>query len=135
MIATLRSMERLTGTKIVCEFEQGFTDDWDIHLQADELEELEAINVGHDDVTDHQFELVHVLPLPEHVQRRLRVRHRCHCTRHKSCKKNKKQKVARKFHLASTSISITMESRGKFTGAAKKARTLTVVVTMLQLFL
>jgi hypothetical protein len=47
MIATLGSMERLTGTKMVREFEQGFTDDWDIHLQADDLKELEAVNASH----------------------------------------------------------------------------------------
>ena len=45
---------------------KGFTDDWKIHLQADELEELEAVHVGlgHGDVADHQVELVPVLPLP-----------------------------------------------------------------------
>ena len=61
---------------------KGFTDDWEIHLQADELEELEAVHVGlgHGDVADHQVELVPVFfPLPEHVQRRLGVRHHCRC--------------------------------------------------------
>ena len=80
MIATLGSMERLTGTKMVREFEQGFTDDWDIHLQADELEELEAVNAGHENITDNHVELViPVLPFPEHLQRRLRLCHCCHC--------------------------------------------------------
>jgi hypothetical protein len=58
---------------------KGFTDDREIHLQADELKELEAVHVGHDDVTDHQVELVPILPLPEHVQCRLGVRHHRYC--------------------------------------------------------
>ena len=58
---------------------KGFTDDREIHLQADELKELEAVHFGHVDVGDHQVELVLVLPLPEHVQRRLGVRQHCHC--------------------------------------------------------
>jgi len=70
MIATLGSMERLTGTKMVCEFEQGFTDDWDIHLQVDDLKELETVNASHENVTDNHVKLViPALPLPEHVQR------------------------------------------------------------------
>jgi len=60
---------------------RGFTDDWYIHLQADELEELEAVNaVRHENVTDNQVELVFpVLPRSEHVQRRGCIGHRCHC--------------------------------------------------------
>ena len=58
---------------------KGFTDDWEIHLQADELKELEAVHVGHDDVADHQVELIPVLPLPEHVQRHPGVRHHRRC--------------------------------------------------------
>ena len=58
---------------------KGFSDDWEIHLQADELEELEVVHVGHGNVADHQVELVPVLPLSEHVQCRPGVRHHRRC--------------------------------------------------------
>jgi len=60
---------------------QGFTDDWNIHLQADELEELEVVNaVRHEQVTDNKVELVtHVLSHSEHVQRHGCVSHHCLC--------------------------------------------------------
>ena len=78
---------------------KGFTDDWKIHLQADELEELEAVHVGlgHGDVADHQVELAPVLPLPEHVQRRLGVRHHCRCVA--PPESNRKNKITpKKIH-------------------------------------
>lgn len=59
---------------------KGFTDDWDIHLESDELEELEAVNAGHENIADNQVELViPVLLLPEHVQCCLHLHHCCHC--------------------------------------------------------
>ena len=80
MIAILCTLGRMPCIKIgKMSLSKGFTYDWEIHLQADELEELEAVHVGHDDVADHQVELVPVLPLPEHVQRRPGVRHHRHC--------------------------------------------------------
>ena len=38
------------------------TNDGQIHLEADELEELEAVHVGHVDVADDQIKHVLVLP-------------------------------------------------------------------------
>jgi hypothetical protein len=69
VIAILSTMRRMSCIKMrKMSLSKGFTDDWEIHLQVDELEEFEAIHVGDDDIADHQFELVPILPLPKHVQ-------------------------------------------------------------------
>jgi hypothetical protein len=61
---------------------KGFTDDWYIHLDVDELHELENIHAGHVQVGDHQVELIHAaLHLPEQLQRPLWLQDRRHCTR------------------------------------------------------
>jgi hypothetical protein len=53
------------------------TDDGQIHLEADEVEELEAVHVRHAHVSDDQVELL--LPCHEHPQRRLCIHHRRCC--------------------------------------------------------
>ena len=77
IVCTIRRMPCIKMGKM--SLSKGFTDDREIHLQADELKELEAVHVGlgHGDVADHQVELVPVLHLLEHVQRCLGIRHHC----------------------------------------------------------
>lgn len=102
---------------------KGFTDDWDIHLQANELEELETVNVGHENIADNQVKLViPVLPLPEHVQCRLRLHHCCHCIAIIPTKKRGNHQ--KNHHMALTSDqSVIKESEPR-----RHERKLTIVV-------
>lgn len=105
---------------------KGFTVDWHIHFQAEELEEPEAVDVGHDDVADNQVELV-----PSFLSLIMSNAFFASVTavtapHHKNSNKRRKKTLRN---------SIETDSRRNFTGAAKNARMLIVVVAMLQLLL